>query len=118
MANFISLKRNEDILNIIKKQQKIHSNHIVVYFCETNLKKVRLAISISKKKFKLATQRNRIRRLIKAWFIAANVLVESYDIVVLVKPSFIDGSFVLNCDNIKKILQIIISKHKQNKINK
>lgn len=113
MANFISLKKNEDILDTIKKQQKIHYNQIVVYFRKTNLKNVRLAISISKKKFKLATQRNRIRRLIKAWFIAADIPIKSYDIVVLVKPSFIDGSFVLNCNNLKIILQRIINKEKR-----
>lgn len=107
MAKFISLKKNHEILSVVRKQNKMFGSKITIYFQPNNLNCLRLAISISKKHFKLATTRNKIKRQIKAWFLAVDTNLLNYDIVTIVKPSYQDGSFILDCNNLQKQLNKI-----------
>lgn len=109
MAKFISLKKNDDIVSVIKKNQKIYLKDISIYYQKNNLDVLRIAISVSKKHFKLAVDRNKVKRLIKAWFIAIEKNYIGYDIVVIAKPSFNDGSFIVKYKELQKKLQHILS---------
>ncbi|MCV3743474.1 ribonuclease P protein component [Ureaplasma sp. ES3154-GEN] len=108
MAKFFSLKKNLQILKIIKKHQKISTNIMSFYYLFTNDSKTHIAISVSKKHFKLATTRNRIKRLIKAYFLNLNIKLGYCNLVIIVNPSFMDGVFNVNQLIVEKaVLKII-----------
>ncbi|AJQ45643.1 hypothetical protein JM47_03790 [Ureaplasma diversum] len=118
MAKFSSLKKNEQIIEVIKKQNRVHSRDFSIYYLANQTQGLRLAISVAKKYFKKATQRNRNKRLIKAALIALDFSLNNFDLVIVLKPSFTDGDFLVLCHHLHKAIKKIISNQstKQTKV--
>ena len=73
-----SLKSTTEIDDIFKNGQKISSDFISLHYIETVEKKLKVAFSVGKKSHKLASTRNRLKRLMKESFrINAKHLIDS-----------------------------------------
>ena len=73
-----SLKSTPEIDDVFKNGQKISSDFISLHYIETAEKKLKVAFSVGKKSHKLASTRNRLKRLMKESFrINAKHLVDS-----------------------------------------
>ena len=73
-----SLKNTSDIDAVFKSGQKISSELISLYFIKSSGKKLKTAFSVGKKSHKLASTRNRLKRLMKESFrLNAKDLVDS-----------------------------------------
>ena len=63
-----SLKSTSEIDYVFKNGQKISSELISLYFIKSSGKKLKTAFSVGKKSHKLASTRNRLKRLMKESF--------------------------------------------------
>ena len=73
-----SLKSTPEIDDIFKNGQKISSDFISLHYIKTAEKKLKVAFSVGKKSHKLASTRNRLKRLMKESFrLNAKDLVDS-----------------------------------------
>ena len=73
-----SLKSTPEIDDIFKNGQKISSDFISLHYIKTPEKKLKVAFSVGKKSHKLASTRNRLKRLMKESFrLNAKDLVDS-----------------------------------------
>ncbi|MCV3728724.1 ribonuclease P protein component [Ureaplasma miroungigenitalium] len=113
MAKFFSLKKNLDILKIIKKHQKISTKIMSFYYAFSEEDKPCVAISVSKKHFRLATTRNRIKRLIRAYLNNLKCDFSYCKMVIIVNPSFTDGVFNLNASVVEKAVLKIMKIRKE-----
>lgn len=87
MKNTISLKTNREFSRVFKKAKYKAGKHIVVYALENGFSYNRFGISISKK-FGIAVQRNRVKRLIRECYrLSEDSILTGYDIVILVKST-------------------------------
>ena len=80
-----SLKSTSSIDNVFKRGQKISSELISLYYVKSSRRKLRFAFSVGKKSHKLASTRNKLKRLMKEAFrLSAKELPENivdYDFV-------------------------------------
>ncbi|WP_051675837.1 ribonuclease P protein component [Ureaplasma canigenitalium] len=106
MVNLSSLKQNRVIANIIKLNQKIHSSDLSLYYQKNSEGQIRYAISVSKKHFKLAVNRNRIKRQIRAMFIKLKHDIP-VDIVIIIKPNYKCFEFEKKCLRLNTLLNKI-----------
>ena len=63
-----SLKSTTEIDDVFKNGQKISSDFISLHYIETVEKKLKVAFSVGKKSHKLASTRNKLKRLMKEAF--------------------------------------------------
>ena len=68
MRKELRLKRASDFKKAFKKGIRTVNPHFVLYVCENGLQQPRFGVSIAKKHCKLATRRNRLRRIAKELF--------------------------------------------------
>ena len=101
------IKKEKDFEIIFKKGKVFKNNFLVLRFVNNNLKTNRLAIVISQKVSKKATERNKIRRRISV--IVENIingLKDGLDLVFLVLPQANNKSYL----EIKSAVEDIIKK--------
>lgn len=67
--------------------KKIHSEHLLL-FVQTGQTHARLGLAITKKKLKLAVERNRLKRLTREYFRQNASQLGAIDIVLIVKKSY------------------------------
>ena len=100
------IKSNEDFAFTVKKGQILKHNPYLVHFIKNDLNVCRIGISVSKRVGNAVT-RNRVKRQTRAM---CDSLVEynshTFDIVIIVKAEFLNGSFNDN----KIILNNLLSK--------
>ena len=65
---------------------KINKDGFFVLAKKNNKQNPRLGVSIKKRDYKLATERNRIKRKIKGSFMSNISLIPALDIIVMVRP--------------------------------
>ena len=63
-----SLKNTSDIDAVFKSGQKISSELISLYYVGSNSKELKIAFSVGKKSHRLASTRNKLKRLMKESF--------------------------------------------------
>jgi len=68
MKKDLSLKKSSDFRKIFKKGKRLLSPYFALYVCKNGTTGARLGVSFSKSHFKLATRRNRLRRVAKEMF--------------------------------------------------
>ena len=95
----------------LQQSKKLFSTNIVnLKYIKNDLGKFRVAISISKKNFKRAVIRNKIRRQIKAIIYKLNKIPESIDLLIYVKQSYKTDQFEKNEKEILKMLKLLYVK--------
>ena len=89
MRKEFRLRKSKDFKKVFKEGRRFSSPHFVLYIGKNTLPNARFGISISKSHFKLATRRNRLRRIAKEVFrekVSPNV--EGYDFVVASRANY------------------------------
>ena len=100
------IRRNEDIQNIIKKNNKIVDKYYIVYFNKNDLNYNRYCVSVSKKIGK-AVNRNLYKRRIKD-ILMKNKLDNSYDYVIILRNSILNIDYKLMEQNLIKTLRGVL----------
>ena len=99
------IKANEEFVATVKKGRTLKSPSYVVHYLKTELNICRIGLSVSKK-IGNAVTRNRVKRQIRAM---CDSLIKyddyTFDIVIVVKPEFLNNSF----DDNKQSLNILLS---------
>jgi len=68
MEKELRLRRYEDFKKAFRKGKRFPGHFFVLYMLKTDSQKTRFGVSISKSHLKLATNRNRVRRVAKELF--------------------------------------------------
>lgn len=101
---FLSLSDRKIIANIRQQKKVIRTSFCSIYYLPNIIKKLRFAIIIAKKNFKLAVQRNKIRRQIRQ-IIMDNDNINNYDLLIYIDDKYNDEKYE---DNKKAINSVII----------
>ena len=104
MKIFNRIKKSDDFLVTIKKGKAYHRNEFTVHMYQTNLGYTRVGLSVSSK-LGNAVVRNRIKRQLRA--MCDSILdynARSVDIVIIVRSSFLQGTFDGNKKNLFNLL--------------
>ena len=96
------LRRTSEFRAILKNARSIRGNKAILYFSGKKLQqKSRLGVVISRRVFKLATDRNRAKRVVREFFRSRKANFRGhFDLVV----RFIDGSNLFKNNNLEQIL--------------
>ena len=99
------IKSNEDFAFTVKKGEILKHSPYLIHFIKNDLNVCRIGISVSKKVGNAVT-RNRVKRQTRAM---CDSLVQytshTFDVVIIIKPEFLNGSF----DDNKKVLNNLLS---------
>lgn len=98
------LNKNEQILKTLKNNRKICSSTVNLFFQKNNSKNWKVAIVASKKNFKLAVIRNKVKRQAKAIIRELSMDLNSNNIVLIIKQDWLNKSFLENKMILKKII--------------
>ena len=98
------LNKSEQILKTLKNNKKICSPTVNLFFQKNNSKNWKIAIVASKKNFKLAVTRNKVKRQAKAIIRELSIDLMSNNIVLIIKQDWLSKSFQENKIFLKKIL--------------
>lgn len=87
MKRFAFSKKNrlfckKDYKRVFFKRKELRNKDFFIYFCKNNFSYPRLGLAVSKKIFKKAVYRNKIKRIIRETFRKNKNLIPSYDIIV------------------------------------
>lgn len=100
------IKDNEEFVHVVKKGKTLKETPYIVHYISNELSVCRVGLSVSKRLGNAVT-RNRIKRQTRAM---CDSLIDysshTFDIVIVVKPDFLNSSF----DDNKKILNIMLNK--------
>lgn len=108
MKKKYSLKRNEEIAEIIHKRRFYKNDVYVVYFAKNIEKQTRICISVSKK-LGNAVVRNKIKRQIREMVTDIVNFDLEIDLVIIVKKAFLENEFLTNKEKIKELYLKTIS---------
>ncbi|MEE9500147.1 MAG: ribonuclease P protein component [Candidatus Omnitrophota bacterium] len=107
MKEKFRLRRSADFRKVFKEGKRFLSPHFVLYMRKNILRQARIGVAISKNHFKLATRRNRLRRVAKELFKKElNVCFKGYDFVVTSRRSYPHS----NISKVVKELRYLITK--------
>lgn len=91
--NISTIKKNEEILRVLKSRNRIYSKEFTIFY-KKNENKKRVAFIVSKKISKKAVVRNKIKRQLR------NIVYKNLknstltvDIVIMVKPEYLNKDF-------------------------
>lgn len=102
----LSLRRPLDFKKALKEGRRFLSPSFVLYMRKNALSQARFGISISKIHFKLATRRNRLRRIAKEMFKKdLNPCLRGYDLVVASRANAREADFN---ESIKELKQLML----------
>lgn len=105
MKKEFRLKKSIDFKKTFKEGRRFLSPHFVLYMRKNALKIARLGVAISKKHFKLATRRNRLRRIAKELFRQeASHELKGYDIVVASRAGCAKSNINEAINGLKRLL--------------
>lgn len=98
---------------VFAKQKKLWGSHCILYYCHNELGHPRLGIIASKRKIRLATQRNRFKRVVRDRFRHQQAALNDFDIVILARESAdkVNKQRLATCIN-ELFLQLIGSSNK------
>ena len=69
---------------------RFSADYLVALCQQNSLRHARLGVSVPKKAFKLATDRNTVKRVIRESFRRRQAQLDSLDIVIVVKPTLLN----------------------------
>ncbi|MBN1354170.1 MAG: ribonuclease P protein component [Candidatus Omnitrophica bacterium] len=112
MASELRLKKPKDFRNVFRKGRRLSSSYFALYACKTDLPQPRLGVSISKAHFKLATRRNRLRRIAREIFRGKiTTRPGGHDFVIVSKAACQSNRMREAIADLKKIMQNITGQH-------
>lgn len=97
------VRKNEEIENIIKSNNKITSKYFIIYYKDNTLNYNRFCISVSKKLGK-AHIRNYYKRVIKD-ILSKNIINTSYDYVIILRNGVLNLKYLNIKDELLKLLK-------------
>ena len=108
------IKRNEEFAVTVKKGSTLKHSPFIIHYLKNDKNVCRIGLSVSKKVGNAVT-RNRVKRQTRAM---CDSLVDytshTFDIVIIIKPDFINGTFYDNKEILNKLLSKIgITKWKE-----
>lgn len=98
------------VFTTITKRKKIYSKKYLIHYQKNNKGFFRIAINIPKSKFKLAVQRNKIKRQMRTIFDQIKDKDYSIDLLVIVNVNYLKDTYVNNCKDFLDLIEKI--KHK------
>ena len=105
MQQKLRLKKSSDFGRAFKEGARVYSPHFALYMRENALPNSRFGMSVSKNHLKLATRRNRLRRIAQGLF--ANEImpvVTNRDFVLASRKKGIGNNFNDDKKEIKKLI--------------
>ena len=101
------IKANDDFATTIKKGKTQRDQSYVIHYNTNSLNYTRVGISVSSK-LGNAVVRNHIKRQIRSMCDALiNYDNQSFDIVIIAKPSFLTNSYDDNQTSLRKLLNFV-----------
>ena len=98
------IKANEEFVLTVRKGKTLKAPAYVVHYLKTDNNICRIGLSVSKKLGNAVT-RNRVKRQIRAMCDSLiNYADHTFDIVIIAKPEFLNGTFEGNKQTLNKIL--------------
>lgn len=95
------------VFESITKQKRFFSKKYVVYSQKNKLRHYRISINAPKSKFKLAVQRNRIKRQIRTFFDQIPDKAVGMDLLVVVKADFASDTYQNNRNDFLQLIRKI-----------
>ena len=103
------LKKNWEFQEIINSKKQYVSNFLIFYYRKNNGEDgVKIGISIPKK-FANAVGRNKYRRQVKSILDIIKPWDVNYDVVIILRKSFLDRSFEKKTKEVKKMFERLIN---------
>lgn len=100
------IRKNIDFQFLFLSKKKLFDNLYTLKFEKNELGNFRFGISISKKKYKRAVDRNKIKRQIKS-ILQKIDFNKSYDVVILVKNNYLENSYLTKEEKLINLLRKI-----------
>ncbi len=107
MKRINRITSNIDFQKIIGAKKQVVTNSLILYY-RTNEDRLRIGLSVSKK-FGNAVVRNSVRRKTRAIIREMNILDLKYDVILIVRQSFINAKFEKQRKEVKKIFERLIN---------
>ena len=104
--------KNYEFSSIIQNRNFFKSSSYILYFKDRNLEYARVGISVGKK-IGNAVQRNRVRRQVRSMVDSLFDFSEAYDVILIVRPSYLTRSYQENLDDLKKVKNRVNQKYKR-----
>lgn len=106
MKKINRLTNGDQIYGVIKKNKKIITNVVTVFYRSTNSVEYKIAIIVSKKNFKKAVIRNKVKRQVRAIINDLKLKLNNLNIVIIVKNNWLHNDYKTN----KKSLSYVFIK--------
>jgi ribonuclease P protein component len=109
----VHLRKASEFKAVFNQSRRFAARNFVVYCCHNDLANPRLGISISKKNVRHATDRNRIKRLIRETFRLCQTPLANLDMVVV---AYRGSDNLTNADlqrNLNELWQILATRYKK-----
>ncbi len=92
MRQSYNLRESADYQQVFKKNESLRDKNWLILYRSNTLEFARLGLAVSKKNVKKATQRNRIKRIIRETFRKKKAMIVPTDIIVLVRHGISEKS--------------------------
>ena len=106
MRKELRLKRSSEFRKVFKEGKRFLSPHFVLYMQKNESPTSRLGVSIARRHFKLATRRNRLRRVAKESFREdLTPRLKGHDFVIASRRNFAGKNIKEPTEEIRRLLR-------------
>ncbi len=102
MKKQFRIKKNEEILDLLKKKKTVGDRYFVIYSSNLKDSHFRFAVSVNKK-FGNAPERNKVKRRVRE--VVANYNFKPYDFFIVIKNNVKELSFDEIHQDLKKLFK-------------
>ncbi|MFK8066852.1 MAG: ribonuclease P protein component [Gammaproteobacteria bacterium] len=92
MRQSYNLRESADFQQVFKQNESLRDRNWLILYSSNELEFARLGLAVSKKNVKKASQRNRIKRIIRETFRKKKATIKPSDIVVLARHGISEKS--------------------------
>lgn len=102
MKKQFRIKKNEEIVDLLKKKRTVGDRYFVIYSSNLKESHFRFAVSVNKK-FGNAPERNRVKRRVRE--VVAKYTFDNYDFFIVIKNTVKELSFDEIHQNLVKLFE-------------